>query len=98
MLDQEFGWIERTARRYAQVAEAFALKSDTMSDFNGLTIDAIRATPSPLQVCRNQQGTRLSDARSNGEHITKGDAEAMIAKARQQGRAKAEQKMREGHA
>jgi Protein of unknown function (DUF3102) len=39
-LDREFGWNERTARRYMQVSEAFAIKSDTVSDFTGLTIDA----------------------------------------------------------
>lgn len=40
LLDREFGWDDRTARRYMQVAEAFAIRSDTVSDFTGLTIDA----------------------------------------------------------
>lgn len=37
-LDAEFGWSDRTARSYMQVAEAF--KSETLSDFSGVTIDA----------------------------------------------------------
>ena len=53
-----------------------------MSDFNGLTIDAIRATPSPAPDVPQSARDEAVGRAINGEHITKGDAEAMIAKAR----------------
>jgi Protein of unknown function (DUF3102) len=37
-LDREFGWSERTARNFMQVADAF--KSASVADFTGLSIDA----------------------------------------------------------
>lgn len=78
-LEREFGWDERTARRYMQVAEAFTIKSDSVSDFTGLTIDAtalyaLSAPAVPIEV--REQAVQEAAA---GKRITAEEADRLIA-------------------
>ncbi len=77
-LDHEFGWNERTARRYMQVSEAFAIKSDTVSDFAGLTIDAsaLYALASP-KVPEDVRDKAIDTAKA-GTRVTKSVALRLI--------------------
>jgi Protein of unknown function (DUF3102) len=87
-LDQEFGWHQTTASRYMQVAEAFKLSS--VHNFDGLTIDATAlyalSAPDVPQAVRDEAVA----VAETGEHVTRVDAEAMIAEAIQAERAKFE--------
>lgn len=78
-LKDEFGWDERTARRYMEVARMF--KSDMLSDFTGITIDAtaLYALSAP-DVPQEARAEAVEHAEA-GDHVTLADAEAMIAKA-----------------
>lgn len=51
-LETEFGWSERTAQRYMQVAEAFAEKTDTVSLLPPTTLYQLAApsTPAPVRL------------------------------------------------
>ena len=91
-IEGEFGWDERTARRYVAVAEAF--KSVTVADFTGLTIDAtalyaLSAPDVPPDV--RDEAVRLA---ADGIHITKQEADAMVAKAKADKQRELEDKMR----
>lgn len=74
-LDNEFGWNERSARRFIAVAEAFG-KTDTVSD---LPIDAsalyLLSGPSVPQTVRDEA---IEQAEA-GDRITKADAEKLVA-------------------
>lgn len=78
-LDAEFGWSERTARNFMRIAEAF--KSARLADFDSLTIDATAlyalAAPDVPQPVRDEAVARAEA----GEHITKAEADRIIAEA-----------------
>jgi hypothetical protein len=75
-LDCEFDWSEQTARRFMQVAEAF--KSLTVSDLNGLTIDASALYKlASAKVPEDVRG-RAIEAAKDGTHITKDYARRLI--------------------
>jgi len=75
-LETEFGWPARTAQAYMNVAEAF--KSASLAHLPALTIDATAlyalSGPEVPQSVRDE----AVDRATNGEHITKQDAEAMV--------------------
>lgn len=64
-LEREFGWTDRHARRFMQVADAFG-KSDNLSNLNELTIDAsalyLLAKTQEREDCRRhvQQGCAVN--------------------------------------
>jgi hypothetical protein len=76
-LKNEFAWTERTARNYMQVAEAF--KTERLSDFSGLTINAealyFLSSPSVPQSLRND----TVEQAEAGNRITLEAAEEMVA-------------------
>jgi hypothetical protein len=78
-LKDEFGWTVRTADKYMEVVRAFKLESD--SNFDGLTIDATAlyalAAPDVPQPVREEAVHRAQA----GEHITKAEADQIIADA-----------------
>jgi hypothetical protein len=86
-LEHEFGWPARTAQGYMQVAEAFSQIRETRV-FDGLTIDATAlyalSAPDVPQPVRDEAVSRAEA----GEHITKAQADQIIADAEQQFREK----------
>jgi hypothetical protein len=78
-LRDEFGWSEDTAHRYMRVGRAFQIPQ--RAEFDGLTIEATAlyalSAPDVPQEARDEAVTRAE----YGEHVSKADAEAMIAKA-----------------
>jgi hypothetical protein len=78
-IKEEFGWTVRTADKYMQVAGSFKLEPG--SNFTGLTIDATAlyalSAPDVPQEARDEAVERAED----GEHVSRADAEDMIAKA-----------------
>jgi hypothetical protein len=78
-LKDEFGWSDETARKYMRVAEAFQIP--TKLEFAGLTIDAtafyaLSAPDVPPEAC-----AEAVERAEDGEHISKADAETLIAEA-----------------
>jgi Protein of unknown function (DUF3102) len=63
-IDREFGWSEATAKRYMQVASAF--KSLSVSDFDGLTIDATALYATSCSIVRL---CRAVSSRGNGRRV-----------------------------
>jgi hypothetical protein len=80
----EFGWSDSTAQNYMNVARKFP----TLGDMTGLTIDAtalyVLSAPDVPQAARDQA---VAQAES-GKHVTKADAEALIADAMRKEQAK----------
>jgi hypothetical protein len=76
-LKVEFGWSDSTAQNYMAVARKFP----TLGNMTSITIDATAlyalSAPDVPQEARVEAVSRAED----GEHISKADAEAMIAKA-----------------
>jgi hypothetical protein len=87
-LDTEFAWTEDTAQRYMRVARAFQIPHDAV--FDGLTIDASAlyalAAPEVPQAARDEAVVRAE----LGEHVTKAEADRLIASAMRSERAKFE--------
>ncbi|HEY2617819.1 MAG TPA: DUF3102 domain-containing protein [Acetobacteraceae bacterium] len=88
-LEAEFGWTVRTADKYMHVAGAFKLEPG--SNFDGITIDAtalyaLAATDVP-QTARDE-AVLLAEL---GEHVTKADADRLIADAMRTERVKFEE-------
>jgi hypothetical protein len=78
-LKDEFGWTDMTAQNYMRVARAFQIPNDLV--FEGLAIDAtaLYALSAP-DVPQSVRDEAVAIAET-GEHITKADAEALIADA-----------------
>jgi Protein of unknown function (DUF3102) len=74
-LDQEFGWSEDTAQNYMRIARGFP-QIPKASVFTGEALTALSA-PNVPQSVRDEAVARAED----GEHISKADAEALIAEA-----------------